>query len=518
MELVGDGSNVSDSQRTRTLTRQSTLGVAALLAVALCLLVNYFGWKYFARWDWTQSSLYSLSEKSENILAELDQDIAVTMFVDPEAAGYQQAKELLSRYEAASSRISVVDVDPARDLARAQELMQQGAVNVVIFDSGEAQRMVETDDLIEYDYSGMQFGEGPTIKGFKGEQEFTAAILGLAEGRRRVVALTRGHGEADVDDPSGAGLTAVKTLLERDNFEVVAWESLADPSVPSGTELLVVAGPKIPFTPPEADAIASYLDSGGRLLAMIDPQFSPLGGAATTGLEQVLAANGVELGADIVVDPSGAVPFFGAETLFAGNFGDHPATRTLEEASLNVILPLAQSVAATEVEGLRSETLIQTTDDGWGERDLEHLDQVQRDESDRLGPVALAIAVEVESESELAAGGESFDAPGELSDSTAESTADAVDRTDSLRMVVIGDSEFATDNQIGNSGNAFLFSNLVNWLAERDAAVAIPPRTPEQTRLNLTQNQMAGARWLTVVLVPLTVLVAGFAVYRRRRR
>lgn len=494
------------------VARQSTLGAAALLVLALCVLVNYFGWKYYQRWDWTSGEIYTLSEQSRNILGDLDRDIKATVFMDPQEEGYQQATELLSRYEAASPRIRVQEVDPAKDMARAQELLNQGSINVVIFDSGEDRRIVETGDLIEYDYSGMQMGQQPEIRAFKGEQAFTAAILGLAEGVRRRVVFTVGHGEADVDDPSGAGLAGVKALLERNNFEVARWESLADPTVPADTELLIIAGPKTAFTPPEAEAVGAYLDGRGRLLAMLDPRFTPLGGLTATGLEDVLAANGVELGADIVVDPSGAVPFFGAETLFASRFGDHPASKPLADVGVSVILPLARSLATTEVEGRTTSVLLETSDEGWGERDLDSLDQVDRDDGDLPGPVPLAIAVEATAEAPENVV-EAVDAEAE-EEATEDEAADAED----LRMVVIGDSDFITDNQVANAGNAILFDTAVNWLVERQAAVAIPPRTPEQTKLNLTQSQISGARWLTVAIVPLAMLGAGFAVYRRRRR
>ncbi len=513
---------MSDWKPTRALTRQSALGAAGLLAIALCFLVNYFGWKYYKRWDWTSSEIYSLSEKTENILDGLERDVDVTMFVDPQSEAYSQARELLTRYEAASPRVTVEVVDPARDLARTQELLQQGNVDVVIFASGDERRVVATGDLVEYDYSGLQFGEGPSIKGFKGEQEFTAAILSLSEERQRVAAFSAGHGEGDIDDPPGLGFSAAKSLLERDNFAVRRWESLAEPRVPEDVDLLVVAGPKTAFTEPEAAAIGDYLDRGGRVLALLDPAFSPLQGSAPTGLEAVLAANGAEIGADIVIDPSAAVPFFGAETLFATNFGPHAATEDLDQAGVSVILPLARSVAAAEVEGVTSTVLLETTRDGWGERDLDALDAVEKGDDDLAGPVPLAVAVEVESAETTLDGAIPDQVAVEPADLATEDAAQAPeessDATEAMRLVVVGDSDFAGDSQIGNAGNAFLFSNLVNWLAEREAAVAIPPRQPTATKLNLSQSQMSGVRWLTVALVPLAALASGFAVYRRRRR
>ena len=498
-----------DVGKSSKIARQSTLGAAAVLMLALFVLVNYFGWKYHARWDWTGEGLYTLSEQSESIVASLDRDVQVTVFMDPQEEGYQQAIELLSRYEAASSHIRLDQVDPARDLARAQELLNQGSVNVVIFDSGDDRRIVETADLVEYDYSGMQFGQQPEVSAYKGEQEFTAAILSLAEGRRRRVVMTVGHGEADVDDPSGAGLTAVKALLERNNFDVVRWESLADPEVPANTDLLIIAGPKTSLAPPEADAIGAYLDAGGRVMALLDPELSPLGGLMPSGLEDVLAANGVEAGADIAIDPAGAVPFFGAETLMTTRFGDHPSVKALADVGVSVILPLAQSLSPLDIDGVLTTVLLESSTEGWGEHDLDNLDAVQRGDADRPGPLPLALAVEAERTGTSIV---------ESADENVQQEVVEEEASDGMRLVVVGDSDFITDNQIANASNAALFDNLVNWLAERQAALAIPPRTPEQTRLNLTRSQVAGARWLTVVIVPLAMLAGGFAVYRRRRR
>ena len=45
----------------RQLVQSSTLGVGILLAALLLGLVNYFGWKYYKRFDWTETNLYSLT-------------------------------------------------------------------------------------------------------------------------------------------------------------------------------------------------------------------------------------------------------------------------------------------------------------------------------------------------------------------------------------------------------------------------------------------------------------------------
>ena len=181
----------------RRLITSSTLGVGILLALALFLIVNYFGWKYHKRFDWTSEKLYSLSEKSEGVLASLDKDIEAIVFVSPVDELFDAVSELLSRYEASSPHLSTRYVDPEKNLAEAQSLVDKyevSSLNVVVFDSGDDRRVVDSSDMADYDYSGLQFGQSPEMTGFKGEQLFTSAIVELVDSRKPRILFTTGHG------------------------------------------------------------------------------------------------------------------------------------------------------------------------------------------------------------------------------------------------------------------------------------------------------------------------------------
>jgi len=54
------------------------------LIISLLLIVNYFGWKYYKRFDWTGSQLYSLSEKTVNVLKGLRHDVDFYVFLSPD--------------------------------------------------------------------------------------------------------------------------------------------------------------------------------------------------------------------------------------------------------------------------------------------------------------------------------------------------------------------------------------------------------------------------------------------------
>ncbi len=435
--------------------------------------------------------------------------------------------ELLRRYEAASSRIRVRILDPEKNPAEAQSLVEKYDITqlrVVVFDRGDDRRVVDSVDLADYDYSGMQFGQGPQLTAFKGEQMFTGSILELAESRKPKILFTTGHGELDVDDLSPRGMSQARELLGRDNFEIEGWASLGQPAVPEGTDLVVIAGPTANFIPPELAVLRSYLESGGRLLVLTDPVLSEAGGLSQSGLEELLAEYGVTLGADIVVDPANPLPFYGAETIFVSDFRDHVITRSLRQTQVPVIFPLARSVReAGPVDGFEVRELLATTSEGWGETDLAALQRVEKGDEDLAGPVPLGVAVsaviadaaedlEVE-DLEAEEGGE---APSEEEEGAGEAEGD--EATAQTRLVVLGDSDFATNGQLPNVGNAELLANAMNWLVERETLVGIPPKAPEQVRLSLTQSEMRRVTLLVLLVLPGLAVISGVAVFRRRRR
>lgn len=478
----------------RWLVRTGTLSAGVLLIAALLAIVNYFGWKYHKRFDWTSSRLYTLSDKSENVVRDLKKDVDFIVFLQPGDELYEPVRELLSQYDAASQRVRVRYVDPQRDRIEAERLIQQYQISGygVVVASGKDKRVIPSNDLAELDFSGMEMGQAPTLSGFKGEQLFTGAILQLGEGRKPKLIFTTGHGERSLDDQGPEGLAGIQQLLGQDNFDVEEWSALGKTAVPPGTDLVVIAGPRSPFLQPELSALAAYLNNGGRVLALLEPTLGQMEGTGLTptGLETWLGQFGVKLGNDIVVDPPNTIPGFTAATLFANEYGDHAVTNALSQSRLPVLFSVARSVAGGQAAGLTVTELARTSGEGWGETNLAALAEVERDDNDLTGPVSLGVAVEGEK------------AQGRKT-----------------RLVVFGDSDFATNQLVqANSPNQILLSNALNWLVEREALLAIPPRKTEQVRLNLTQEQGLSIYAIVLLLLPALAAAAGIVVWSRRRR
>ena len=286
--------------------------------------------------------------------------------------------------------------------------------------------------------------------------------------------------------------------------------------MPPGTDLLVIAGAKARFVEPELAAFGRYLDRGGRMLVLLDPELAPAGGLVATGLESWLDAYGVQVGSNIVVDPGATVPLYGAETLFAGASGGHPIVRSLEQAKVGVIVALARSVAAGRApDGTAAQVLLETTAEGWGESDLANLRAVAKDSKDLAGPVPLAVAVSAQVKDAAPADSEDE----EMTPPAPKPAADSAGaNAPAWRLVVIGDSDFATNSLLSLSGNPTMLANTFNWLLDRQKLLGIGPKKPEQVRMTLTPGQLSGITWLVLAGLPALAIAAGVAVYYRRRR
>jgi ABC-type uncharacterized transport system involved in gliding motility auxiliary subunit len=482
---------------------RATLALSVVLGVGILGLVNYIGSRRYARFDWTSSGLYSLSEKTRNVLKELKNPVQVTVFMTPGTPLYPEVDELLKRYKAAAPMLTVETLDPTRNLVRAKQLVDEFGVksSTVVFRSGERKKYVSGEQLAEMDYSRARMGGEPTIKGFKGEQEFTSAILAVTQQKTPKVVFTTGHGERRFDVPRARdGFSEAVETLKNDNCTVEEWASLGAADVPAGTDLVVVAGPRTAFTEPERAALKRYLDAGGRALLMLDVELTP--GSPTLsdfGLNPLLAGVGLTLDADVVLDPKNALPLMGPETVFAKSFRPHPVTRLLTGSA--VVFPLARSVsvASAAVPGWTASPLVETSADGWGETDIRELQKTGRpskDEKDVKGPVCLVAAAE----------------------SAAPPAGDRAEAKRRARVVVFGDSDWASNGGIANAANRLLLSVAANWALEREALVAISPKNADQVAVTLSRRDVGLVAFVVLLLLPVAAVAMGLAIWVRRRR
>jgi hypothetical protein len=169
-------------------------------------------------------------------------------------------------------------------------------------------------------------------------------------------------------------------------------------------------------------------------------------------------------------------------------YGSSPITQDMQ--GLTTFFPVARSleIAQQLPQNVTVQALVQTGPNSWGEKDLTKSPPTYDPSTDIKGPLTLMVTIE---------------------DSTAKA-----------RIAAIGDSDFASDQTFQTfqgSGNGDLFLNTVSWLAAEEELITIRPKQPAQATVLMTPEQGRAVQLFTVVLMPLSVALAGAAVWWRRR-
>src|SRR5204862_5775400 len=133
----------------------------------------------------------------------------------------------------------------------------------------------------------------------------------VVTGQQRKLYFTQGHAEHDTTSAEREGYNGVTTALGKENYTVDKLVLAQAGSVPDDASVVVVAGPRTDFFPPEVNAVKKYLAKGGNLLLEVDPPDRP-DSPPLNNLIALTDDGGVDLGNDIVVNVSGMGRLIGA--------------------------------------------------------------------------------------------------------------------------------------------------------------------------------------------------------------
>ncbi len=509
--------------------RSTEVGANAIIAtaaiIAILSLINFVALRYSIRLDLTENQLFTLSPQSQQLVANLDQPLKVWIF---DRAPDLNNEDLLNNYRRYSDKFSFELVDPQQELGLAQKFEVDSFGGEVYLEYGDKQQLVQKINP-----------EQPLS-----EVSLTNAIEKIQRDSTPVVYLLQGHGEPVIEAIEG-GMSQAVAAMEDKGLEVKTLLFSELSQVPKDANLVVVAGPVRKLFEGEVVALQNYLNQGGSLLLLLDPETDP-------GLKPILEDWGVQLDEKVVIDASGIGSVFGlgALTPVVNNYTDHPITQDFRNGFS--LYPLARTVDFAELEGIEASPLLITHEQSWAESELNseggegNLEIDFNLEVDRSGPVNLGFALsrsaskkqdaksEEKSATESPEIEEKKEAQAEETESDSKKKTEAAEEKDSVtgaddveteseeqksRLVVIGDSTFATNGWFDRQLNGDVFINSVNWLVAEDErqTFSIRPKEHKDRRLNITPVQASVLGWTSLLFVPLFgLLSAGFVWLRRR--
>jgi ABC-type uncharacterized transport system involved in gliding motility auxiliary subunit len=456
--------------------RQAALLVVQILlgAVLFGLLVVLFD-NHNRRFDLTPLKSFVLSDEARRVAQGLKVPINITAFYNSqESEQRRQMEDLLQLFHDAAPLISyrLLDLDRSPALAKKYNI---SSFNTGVMESNGQLRELRTVD----------------------EEEITSGLLQLTRRGKRTLCFITGHGEHSPNDASDrTGYSEVAKALEKEHFAIRVFDTVPPEGVPADCTVALLAGPSRDFLPGEADQLSRYLGAGGRILLMIDPK-------APDSVVQFLAQHDVRAGNDIVVDERNR--FYGADSFMprVPIFDEGTFRKNLDTAA---VFALARTVAPMENEDATIKVLLLalTSADSWAHIDGGVIPEGKvrfRREIDKPGPLPVAVMV--------------------TSSAAAPAHQEEPKPTPGGRMIVFGDSDFASNLYLNLLGNKDLFMSSVGVLAEDEELIAVRHKGLPRSSLSpvsLTERQGRMIFWSAVIMQPAGFAVLGLLITWHRRR
>lgn len=424
--------------------------VSALLGLSILIMLAQLSLRFDHSLDWTANGRHSLSAASLRVLDSLDGPVSASAWLIPSAETQREIRARFAPYLRHKADFSLDIIDPARQPHRARELGISDNAEVVIEYQGRREHLTSLS-----------------------EADISAALQRLAHSGQTRLAFVRGHGERDPQATDPQGYAALSRALGDKGLRISTL-TLATQRVPDDVDVLVLAAPRSALLPGEIGQLRTFLQTGGSLLWLSDPDLPEQ--AELASMLGIRSLPGTILYRDHELLGTGHPAL-----VLVASYPDHPAARNFAELTA---FPLTGALDADTP----WQPLLSSIERSWLETGT--LDDNARFDpgQDRAGPLLFGIS------------------------------RDQQQAGQTQRIAVIADSDFLSNAYLGQLGNRAFALRLFQWLAQRDAQLDIDlPLAPDR-QLQLTPLQTRALAFGFVMVLPALLILFGSARWALRRR
>lgn len=451
--------------------------VSALLFVVVVGLVGWLSTQFKTEFDFTANHRNSLTEASVKQLGNMKGPIKVLAFAPTGAENRADTVQFFKRYTGKKSDLTVEFIDPVKSPSKVREFNIQQIGDLVL----------------EYD------GRRENVRaGDMNEPAVTQALQRLSFAEKKFVVFLAGHGERDLADPGASGYKAFADLLKENGFATQPVNLATTPQLPANAALVVVAGPTSALSGGETKILLDYVQTGGNLLWLSDPDSPP-------PAPELAAALGTRFEKGTAIFPEYAALTQDPSLFVTASYPKTPVTQNLAE---NTLFPVARALstdaAAKPQPAWQPQPFLQSTQNAWLEAGtLEGEIGFDADKGDLSGPLTLGLLLTRNV------------TPPAAADAPKDAPAPAARQQ---RVALVGDSDFLSSVVLAQAGNGKLGLNLVRWAGSRDDQLDVTVPEARDQSLSLSPLWVLGLQLAFLVVIPLGLIAIGVARWLARRR
>ncbi len=444
--------------------RSTRLGLNSIVAVvlvgAIMVIINFLAARHAPEWDFSETQHFTLSRQTYQVLRKLEEPISIKVFAHERSPKFAAFRDLLSTYSKETAQVTVEFIDPERqpELAKKYAIAQVDTAVV----EGSSQKLYLQD---------------------ASENEVTNALLRVTQTTKKHLVFLTGHGEKGILDQQSTGLSRAHDALSKQGYHIDAIPNMTKKETQTPA-VIVSASPQESFAEDEQSSIHEYVQQGGHVLLLVDPQ-------SHDSVDTLTQRWGVSLGKGIVVDEEHRLGRGSPTALQIRTFTGHDIT---DEFTVPILLPVSRHIDFDTEKGKDWDfvSLAQTSENSWAEINLTNTTPAFNPEEDIKGPLTIAAA---------------------LTSKTVNSKTGSPGK-----IVIVGNSAFATNGYLTYPGNTDFFLKTVAWLADEGHLVSIAPKEPAFRPFVPNPSQEQALLFFQVLFLPLFTLFLGFSVWKKRRR
>ncbi|MFH1132662.1 MAG: GldG family protein [Pseudomonadota bacterium] len=525
--------------------------IYSVFVIGILVVINLVASRYFTRLDLTEEKIYTISECSKKMVADLPDRMTAKAFISsnlpphppiPSIARY--LKDMLQEYSTYSKgKFHWELLDPAKDdeIKKEARRLKVPPRNLKILEKSQAS-LTEAFLGVAFQYEG-KVESIPFVGAIDDLENQISSLIRRVTTKKQKVGFTGGHGEPS----TGRGLVLASRSLETYDVETVDLTEGKKP-IPDDIDILVTIGPTNQFAPRAKYEIDQFLMKGKPWALFLDgtifevprgqfdnrtpPQISRVN---VVGLADQLQHYGVKVGEDLIMDPiqnaRARLPA-GPGQMVITNYPGFPIITDLSKESpitrsIKSFVPVFVSSLELNEDiqkgkaGVKATILGRTSAASWSHKGFFLFDAMHRPKpSNEKGPFVVAAALVGSFKSFFA--GKQVPEPGPTKPPTEIETTPSEDGQKSppnTRIVIVGDADMVKDEYAqGSVENQIFLQNTVDFLARDECLIGI--RTKGQTNRPFTNLEESSKNWATygnVVGLPLAFILFGLIRWRIRR-